>query len=165
MKYAGTNLMRFCSFRLADRLFGVDIKDVKEIGSDVQVTSIPHAPPAVCGYMNIRGQIHLVIDLRALFGFERVDVTSDTKVVIFKPCVDEPFGVIVDGVADVVEADERDIVERRTGEDTDDTPGAEKRNAPKSLSMGVTRLKSELMIVLNARGILDAVHTHEVHAI
>ncbi len=162
MGFTGDKLMRFCSFRLAERLFGVDIQDVKEIGSDVQVTDIPHAPSGIRGYMNIRGQIHLVIDLRTLFGFEQVDVAPDTKVIIFKPCVDEPFGVLVDQVADVVEAGEGDIVERRNGENADDAPDAENRKAPKSLSMGVTKLKYELMIILNARGILDAVRTQEV---
>jgi len=165
MESTGDKPMRFCSFRLAERLFGVSIQDVKEIGSDVQVTSIPHAPPAVRGYMNIRGQIHLVIDLRTLFRFERVEVTSLTKVVIFKPRVDDPFGVLVDQVADVVEADERDIVERRSEKDADENSDAEKRKAPKSLSLGVTKLDKELMIVLNARGILDTVYSHETSAI
>ncbi len=69
---SGTGLsMKICSFRLSDRLFGVNILDVKEVNSDIEITPIYHARDSIRGYMNIRGQIHLVVDLRTEFGFSR----------------------------------------------------------------------------------------------
>jgi purine-binding chemotaxis protein CheW len=59
---------RYCSFYLSERLFGVDIKTVKEISSDFHVTRIYHAPKEINGYVNIRGQLFLVLDLKRLLG-------------------------------------------------------------------------------------------------
>ena len=72
------------TFRLANRLLGVDIIDVKEVCDNISITPINHAPEKICGYMNIRGQIILVVDLRTEFGFEGDTSEDGKKVVVFK---------------------------------------------------------------------------------
>lgn len=146
--------LQICSFRLADRLFGVNILDVKEVNSEIEITPIYHAQSSVRGYMNIRGQIHLVIDLRTEFGFPRGVITPESKVIIFKQIVDEPFGVLVDTIGDVVEVTETEITDRRAlAGDLDSNTDI--RKARSELCEGVCPLKSELMLLLNARGILQ----------
>ena len=58
----------FCSFRVEGKLYGVDILDVKEVTTEMMYTRIAHAPDEVLGLVNIRGHIHLALDLRRLLG-------------------------------------------------------------------------------------------------
>lgn len=152
---AGTGeTLQVCTFRLSDRLFGVNILDVREISSDVRITPIHHAPKAVRGYMNIRGQIHLVVDLRRVFGFEAQEPDSKNKVVIFKPAVDEPFGVLVDSVSDVVTVSLADIGERRAGKTESAGEKGERRKAGAELTRGICKLEKDLLVLVNPGGIL-----------
>jgi len=148
--------LQMCTFRMANRLFGVDILDVKEVNENTNVTPIYHAPPDICGYINIRGQILLVVNLRETFGFDqghKVSTGGAGKVVVFKHSVDEPFGILVDEVCDVVSVDQSRIVDRRANELTSDSI-KEFRRAKEGIVMGVCPLERELLLVLNARHIL-----------
>ena len=65
-----TQKRQFCTFWISGRHLGVDVLDVKEINSEINLTPIFHAPKEVIGYVNIRGQIYLILDLRLILGFE-----------------------------------------------------------------------------------------------
>src|SRR5215475_13918360 len=113
MDPAANSTLQMCTFRMANRLFGVNILDVKEVNENTNVTPIYHAPPDICGYINIRGQILLVVNLRETFGFDqrhKAGFGAGGKVVVFKSSVDEPFGIMVDEVCDVVSVDQNRIV-------------------------------------------------------
>ncbi len=147
-----------CTFRMAGRLFGVDIIDIKEVSENIDITRIHHAPSTIKGFLNIRGQILLVMDLREIFSFEPVDRPPPrSKIVLFKSGVDEPFGILVDSIGDVVEIDKSRIVDRRRHE-SDDTAqsNANLRKASKDLVLGVYPLEKELLLALNARSILGS---------
>lgn len=149
--------IQFCSFRVCGRLFGVDIIYVKEICNDIQLTAIFHAPEPVGGYMNIRGKIHLVIDLRKLFGFESKEIDRDSRVVIFKQSVGESFGILVDSIADVLEVDQACIVERRQQKDIDMKHAMQdRRKTASKLTCGICKIQEGLLVVLNAGQILDS---------
>ena len=147
--------LTLCSFSLAGRLFGIDILDIKEICSEIVISPIHHAPKAIPGYMNIRGQIHLVIDLRTVFKFESTNQSSENRIIIFKTSIDEPFGVIVDSINDVVKVNSDEIVERRHKDNTTGPEIQELRKAGAMLSLGVCKLPKGLIIVLNSRAIIE----------
>lgn len=149
---APSRALQLCTFWLEGRLFGIDILDVKEIGDNVDLTPISHAPSAVLGYISVRGQIHLVVDLRHAFRFERRSFSPMPSVILFRSAVDEPFGVLVDRVDDVVTI-RGDQIEERRRKQRDAVP-VDRRRAPPELSLGVCRLDRGLLVVLNARGIL-----------
>jgi purine-binding chemotaxis protein CheW len=152
-KKENKSILTLCTFSLCGRLFGVDIMDVKEVCSEIKISRIFHAPKSVEGYMNIRGQIHLVIDLRSVFNFEPMARSPDNRVIIFKSSVDEPFGVIVDGMNDVIKVDVEKIEERRKNE-TEHTGAKSNRKAAPDLTQGVCKLEKGLVVILNARGII-----------
>lgn len=149
----GSNIRQFCSFRLADRLYGIDILEVKEVNPETDFTPIYHAREEILGYVNIRGQIHLVLDLRRLLRLPPVEPNESSRVMIFKPDVGESFGVLVDEVGDVVEVDEEDIQDRRKS-DQGNTEGEDRRKHG-DLSGGVSLLENELMVILNAKNFLN----------
>lgn len=139
---------QFCTFFLFNRMFGVDILTVKEISTEVNMTTIYHAPDEVQGYVNIRGQIYLVIDLRLLLGHEKGEVTPDTRIILFKNEVGDSFGVLVDKISDVIEVNDSQIDEYQKWNEGNDS-ALTARMA--KLTDGVCRLEDNLLVVLNPR--------------
>ena len=137
----------YCTFRLAGRLFGVDMRAVKEVNTRTALTPVPHAPPAVSGLVNLRGQLHLVLDLRRLLGLGESAVTADSRLVIFKPAVGEAFGVLADAVGDVVRLDPAQT-ERYAADDPARAGG---------LLIGVGKTEGDLMVIVDPYRLLEAV--------
>ena len=153
-----TEKHQFCTFRISGRLYGVDILDVKEINREVDFTPIFHAPEEVKGYVNIRGQIYLLLDLRLILGFDSQDVDRNNRVVLFKSEVGEPFGVLVDSIDDIVAVDEKQIENRRKKEQ--ELPeGAERRGV--DIGRGVCRLENELLVIVNSRNLLNVISSRK----
>ena len=154
--FLSRSVVQMCTFRMAERLFGVDILDVKEVNENVNITPIYHAPPNVCGYINIRGQILLVVNLHETFGLDQKqkgEQITGGKIVVFKQSVDEPFGILVDEVCDVVPIDPKRVVDRRSsvGETSE---SRETRRIRDEIVIGVYPREKELLLVLNARRVL-----------
>jgi len=145
---------RFSSFLVNGRLFGIEILHVKEITSELAFTPVFHAPKEIKGYLNIRGQIHLVVDLRILLGFESKNIDNDNCVVLFKDEVGEFFGVMVDKIGDVIEVDES-LIEYHNDKENILTNELDLLKA--KIVLGVCKLEGRLMEILNTKEILEIV--------
>jgi purine-binding chemotaxis protein CheW len=148
-----TTTRRFCTFRLSGRLYGVDISDVKEINTETDITPIYHAPDRIRGYINIRGQVYLLLDLRKIFGFEEKEIDKNSRVVLFMPEVGDPCGILVDSIDDVVTVDIERIENRRKKQET--LNGSDRRGV--DVGEGVCKLQDELLVLLDARKLLNSV--------
>ena len=140
---AAARVNQYCTFRLAGRLFGFDLRSVREASAHTTFTPIPHAPPAVRGYVNLRGHIFLVLDLRLMLGMEPAPVTADSRLLLFKPSVGESFGVLVDQIGDIATVSADQAEDWRP----DDSPAGE-------LIAAVAKLAGELLVVLHADRLL-----------
>jgi len=142
---SGDTAFQCATFYVSNRLYGVDILSVREVNADMRFTSIYHAADEIKGYVNIRGQIHLVLDLSRLLGFGPAGITDKSRIVLFKPHVGESFAVLVDGVGNVVEV-QGDLIEkyRRGGPEN-----REEENAVTGeIVAGVYKLEKEILILL-----------------
>ena len=104
----GTGSHQVLTFVLGNETYGVDILRVQEIRGWSAVTKIPHAPTHVLGVLNLRGSIVPIVDLRMRFALERADYTAVTVIIVMSvntPAGRRDFGVVVDGVSDVVDVD------------------------------------------------------------
>jgi chemotaxis signal transduction protein len=145
--------IQFCTFRLRDQLFGVDILEVKEIDRIIPFTPVHHAPPEVRGLVNIRGQIFLILDLGALLDERLEQLAPESRLLIFKDGMGESFGILVDRIGDVTEVSAKSITRYTEGAVGDrGTPGR-----MGFFKTGVCQLKDELMVVLNGSKILEYV--------
>ena len=151
-----TNLLRLCTFRVSGRLYGVDIRDVKEINTEVRYTPIFHATQEIKGYINIRGQIYLLLDLRRIFNFKEKEADENSRVVLFMSEIGDLCGILVDSIDDVVTVDE-ELIENRRKSDRDAPENQERRGA--DVGEGVCKLDDELLIVLSARKLVQLVTT------
>lgn len=147
---------RFCTFWVSGRLHGVDILCVKEVNQEARFTPVFHTPEEVQGYVNIRGQIYLILDLRSILGLGKSELTETSRLLLFKPEVGEAFGVVVDKIGDVQEVDAADVEERRKSAQGPSDSG-ERRGAREDLITGVCRLENDLMVILNPKNLLSAV--------
>jgi len=145
---------QFCTFRISGRLFGVDILNVKEVNSVFTCTPIFHAPNSIEGYVNIRGQIHLVLNLSVLLGFDHKTDTGNKRLVIFKHFLGEPFGAMVDKIEDIVEVPADQIENQRRSKDG--STDKERRRLMSDLVQGICKLKDELLVVLKAECLLSS---------
>jgi len=100
------------TFELGNETYGFEILRVREIRGWTAVTKIPRAPPHVLGILNLRGSIVPVMDLRMRFALEHAQYTDLTVIIVLTVnSQDGPrdVGVVVDGVADVVDVYAGDI--------------------------------------------------------
>ncbi|HDM36236.1 MAG TPA: chemotaxis protein CheW [Candidatus Syntrophoarchaeum butanivorans] len=89
-------------FSLNDSLYGVDVRQVREITPMGQVTPVPGAPYFVDGVTNLRGQVTTVIDLKKRFGLgEEGGNGKERRMIIVEP-KGIPVGMIVDSVTEVL---------------------------------------------------------------
>ena len=159
-KSAEGSKVLFCSFYACGSLFGISILDVKEVTSEVAVTQVFHAPDEVRGYVNIRGQIHLVIDFRMLLGFSGEAVAAEDSsncVILLKPHVGEAFGLLVDRVGDVIETDSSGIEENLNQNQAGDA-GKYRSDIIKS----VCKLDNGLMGIIDASEVLKIIEKEPV---
>jgi purine-binding chemotaxis protein CheW len=146
----------YCTFRLGGRLFGFDILAVKEVNTHTKFTPVPHAPAAVRGYVNLRGDIALVVDLRQLLGLEPLEVSADTRLIMFKASAGDSLGVLVDEIGSIARVEADAIEAWRADEQPGVDEAAEVWQAGE-LVTGVGKLEGELLIILEPRKLVKAV--------
>jgi|HubBroStandDraft_6_1064221.scaffolds.fasta_scaffold445909_3 purine-binding chemotaxis protein CheW len=87
-------------FSLGDVQYAVPIARVKEIANPVLIVELPHAPPAVVGVSDYRGEVVPVLDLRARFGLPLAEATRKTKWIIVD-VAGRLAALVVDSVTEV----------------------------------------------------------------
>jgi purine-binding chemotaxis protein CheW len=80
--------------------YAVEIARVKEIANPLPVIALPHAPAAVVGVADYRGEVVPVVDLRVRFGLEAAEATRRTKWIVVD-AAQRLVALIVDAVTDV----------------------------------------------------------------
>ena len=108
---AGSN--QVLTFTLGEETYGVDILRVQEIRGWSPVTRIPQAPAHVLGVLNLRGSIVPIVDLRMRFNLRARGIHAahgHHRVVGRVAAVGRrDFGVVVDGVSDVIDVAAGDV--------------------------------------------------------
>jgi purine-binding chemotaxis protein CheW len=108
----GAGSHQVLTFVLGNETYGVDILRVQEIRGWSAVTKIPHAPSHVLGVLNLRGSIVPIVDLRMRFALERAEYTAITVIIVVSvvsAAGRRDFGVVVDGVSDVVDVNSAEV--------------------------------------------------------
>lgn len=107
---AGSN--QVLTFTLGEETYGVDILRVQEIRGFSPVTRIPQSSAHILGVLNLRGSIVPIVDLRMRFSLERAEYTPLTVIIVLSvesSVGRRDFGVVVDGVSDVIDVPVCDV--------------------------------------------------------
>lgn len=95
-------------FEVNQALFGLPMSQVQEICRDVEVWSIPHAPPEIRGLINLRGRVVTVIDVRSRLGLPPGDRVGGGRNVIVRS-EGELIALYVDRINDTFRIRREDV--------------------------------------------------------
>ncbi len=141
---AETTNLQLCSFQLADATFGLDTMLVQEIIKVPDITKVYLAPEDITGIINLRGKIVTIIDLAIKLELPTDAVMTDRRIIIVES-QDEPFGLVVDKINDVIHID---------GEELDAAP-SNVRVAQSRFISGVFRDNEQLIAILNLNEVIN----------
>jgi len=142
---------QFCTFHISNYFFGIDILDVKEIIDEFHVTKIHHAPEDMFGFINLRGHVHLVLNLRVILNIKTKAIDEANRIILFTPSVGESFGVLVDRIEHMEEVTENQIEYRIYDKNI---KHFEMDQRLSQLAIGTCKL-NKLLIILDARKLLS----------
>ncbi len=143
----------YCSFWVGERQFGVPVLLVKEVHAATAITPIPGAPPAVRGYVNLRGNLYLVLDPGELLTGDSAAVAVNGDFIVFKAEAGETFAIQTDRVGDIVAiyGEQIDVPKAESGRSSEGQRGGER------LITGHAKLDHTLMTLVEPRELLSAV--------
>jgi len=131
-------------FNLGDEEFAANIDQVREIMRIGTITPIPDSPDFIEGVTNVRGEITVVIDLKARFFLPRKQEV-DSKHIVITEQEKNLFGLMVDEVTEVLRIPESEV--KPTPELVTRTDGVYIR--------GVITLEKRLIILIDLAKVLQ----------
>ena len=129
---------------IGGQLFGLPILRVQDVFAPERLTTVPLSPPEVAGVLNLRGRIVTLIDMRCRLGLgSRED--GQQSMAIGVESRGESYGLLIDSVGEVLKLDNQSWEPNPSNLDA--------RLA--SVSTGIYRLDSQLLMVLDVDRVLD----------
>jgi purine-binding chemotaxis protein CheW len=153
-------MTQYATFRVAERLLGLDLLTVREILRPLDITPVPRSAPHIRGLLNLRGQVVTIIDLAVCLGLDPADLSDRSHIVILKTYQElaaahrqgtdykgphDLVGLLVDAIEDVAEADASAL----------EPPPANLNEAEEKLLAGVHRTDSGLLVLLNLQDLFS----------
>lgn len=141
---------QYVIFYLADKKFGVNINQTKEILSNTDLTFVPDSPDFISGIINLRGSVVPVVDLKLRLDISGAKKNSSEKIII----------VELDGVTAGMMVDDVKEIEPLTKENIVELPDlAKKVNSDYIEGVGRAGEDDELLLLLDLKNILS---NHEI---
>lgn len=153
-------MSQYATFRLGDRLFGLDLMVIREINRTLDITRVPQAAEHIRGLINLRGQIVTILDLGVRLGLPRQEILEASHNIILKTnaelaslrsegarpqsTANDLVGFLVDAIGDVVEA----------GEAALEPPSANVSEAEARYLSGVIKTDAGLLVLLDLHAVL-----------
>ena len=140
---------KYLVFHLGREEFGIRVLKVREIMGIQDITAVPQTPTHVKGVINLRGKVIPVVDLRLKFGLPELEYTGRTCIIVVQvrgeagPML---MGIVVDGVAEVLNL---------AGADIEDTPDFGDGTATPYL-LGMAKVKGKVKILLEIDRVLTS---------
>ena len=135
--------LEYVTVHIGNQLFGVEVKEIREVFSPQDVTSVPRAPGEIAGLLNLRGRIVTAVDARHRLGLPQREADAPVMALGLEEGT-ELFGVLVDQVGEVM----------RLKADTMEPTPSHLDPQWRSLLRGVHRLERDLLAVLDIRALI-----------
>lgn len=130
-------------FVLGNEDYALPLTAVREILKVPPITEVPRAPSDVLGILSLRGTVVTLVDLRRRIGLPEGPFDRKTRVLVVQRA-EEPIGLLVDAVTEVVRL-KRDEIEDRPA-----VPGTRHSE----YLAGVARPGAALYVLLNLSALL-----------
>jgi len=140
---SAADMKQFVTMEIDGQLFGIPVVTVQDILRDQSITNIPMSKREIRGAINLRGRIVTVVDMRTRLGLKELELTKDSKHVVID-YKGEQYSFLVDEVGEVLSLSLSDF---------ENNPANLAPNW-QELSLGVYRLESRLLLILNIESLL-----------
>lgn len=144
MDLSSSDSVEYVTVTISGQLFGMPISRVEDIFMPQSITSVPLSDPEVEGVLNLRGRIVTAINMRKYLGLPQREDGGQSMAVGVE-YRDESYGLIIDGVGEVLRLSGNTFEENPTNLDP----------CWSRISQGVHRLENELMLVLDIERVLN----------
>ena len=155
------SIKQFASFYIGDNLFGIDIRLIREINRNIDITQVDRAPDFVRGLLNLRGQIVTVVDIGVRMGLrDKEERRANCRCIVLKTSEElaakrsedstiedtsrDLVALYVDKIGDMINFEEKEI--EASPANIGDVEGR--------FIYGVAKLEKELMIILKVTELL-----------
>jgi purine-binding chemotaxis protein CheW len=101
-------LLPYLGFYLGEDVYGLPLRQLREVARLTRLRRIPGAPSGVAGLVNLRGEIVCALDVRAILGLSEQAPAESAFLVALRD-FDDPVGLIVDSIADIYAIDPDEI--------------------------------------------------------
>ncbi len=135
--------LQVVGFRIGNETYGVRIAAVREIVRVPEITSVPNAPDAIEGVINLRGKIIPVMDLRKRFGLTEIQSDKKNRILVVE-LDNKMLGLIVNSASEVLKIPPSDV----------EAPGSLFTDGESGYVTGVGKLKGRLIILLDIAKLL-----------
>jgi purine-binding chemotaxis protein CheW len=136
---------QYSTFRVADMFMGIELTRVQELLRYQEMTSVPLAPRAIEGLINLRGQIVTALDVRRILGLPVVESDDALPMNIVIQSEGGAVSLLVDEICDVL-----DVPLEAAMPLPENLPPQQRE-----LIEGVYQLESGLLLVLNTERVLE----------
>lgn len=137
------------SFYVNDKLFGLDIRLVKEISRRFEYSHVPDTNPHIVGLMNLRGQVVTLFNLKRILSLQQStdDIFGNSACIILKAHHNNPnqIGFLIDRSGDVLDIQ---------NEWCEKTP-ANVEEINTQYIREVVKLKNDLLLILDTDRVFD----------
>lgn len=102
------DIAQYLTLGIDEEIFGIDIRNVREILDMRPISKLPHAPDFLLGMIDVRGAGFPIVDLRTKLGLPRIEQTDATRIIILDvPVKGRTLGVgfVADRVFEVTSLD------------------------------------------------------------
>ena len=131
-------MAQYCTFRVSDLFFGVEVEQVQEVLRFQRMTRVPLASDVVRGLINLRGEIVTAVDLRRRLELaDRAEDELPMNVVIRGS--EGAVSFLVDDIGDVLEV----------AEDVFEEPPVTLSGVTRGLVRSICKLQDELLLILD----------------
>lgn len=100
--------MQLVTWYVGEHMFGIDVRQCREVVSGVRITPVAHAAKYLHGIANLRGDVVTVLDQRILLGHEP-GIVPDASVIVRLKGEKQNLAVRADRVADVMEVPDSQV--------------------------------------------------------
>ncbi len=141
-------MIKVLSFRVAGKLFGIEITEVKEINRNVEYATVPRAAKYIVGLFNMRGQIVTLFNLATILGLaDSGERSGRVTCIILKQGAGSAnqCGFVIDEPGDVLDLDYA-LVE---------DPPSQLLSDQSDHIAKVARLPDELLLIIQPQTVFD----------
>ena len=137
----------YVTMRIEDQLFGIPVKNVRDVLRRQKITEIPLSATEVSGSLNLRGRIVTVINLRRRLRLTETE-NDDKGMFVVVEYKGELFSLMVDSVGEVMTVPSHAI---------EKTP-ANLGGAWKEVTTGIYKMSGELLVIIDVQSLLTLHH-------